>query len=97
MTDLDVTHVQSEAGMAHFAGSGPRGKICGKCIFWGYSTFIGREIINKQTGEVYTPTKYHEGCKKYFILTEKHGKKISPKLLSCKYFEDNKNYKGIDK
>ena len=82
MSDLDVTHIQSEPGMAHFSGTGPRDKKCGQCIFWGYSRLIGRD------GELYNTTKYHEGCKKYFILTEKHGHKISPTLLSCKYFED---------
>jgi len=95
MTDLDVMHVQSEPGMAHFAGTGPRGKTCGNCIFWGYSTT--RKRVNKSTGEVREVTTRREGCKNYYIITNKHGPKISPKLLSCKYFKDNDNNKDIGK
>jgi hypothetical protein len=95
LSDLAVEHVQSEPGMAHFAGTGPRDKKCGQCIFFGYSKIIRKELVNKETGEVYNVTKNHEGCKKYFILTEKHGTKISPKLLSCKYFEDKDKNKDI--
>jgi hypothetical protein len=87
LTDIAVDHIQSAAGMAHFAGSGPKGKVCGDCSFWGYSKVSKKEMTNKQTGEVYQPTRAHEGCKKFFLLTERHGPKISPYLLACKYFE----------
>jgi len=95
LTDLAVEHVQSEPGMAHFAGTGPRDKKCGQCIFWGYSKLMNKELVNKETGEVYISTKNHEGCKKYFILTYNHGPKISPKLLSCKYFEYKDKNKNV--
>jgi len=87
LTDLNATQVQSEPGMAHFAGTGPRGKTCGHCIYWGYSKEYGREKTNKETGEKYKPMKAHEGCKKYFLVTGKHGPAIKSALLSCKYFE----------
>jgi hypothetical protein len=87
LTDIKVEHIQSVPGMAHFAGTGPKGKLCGQCSFWGYSKLSKSEKINNKTGEVYHPSASHEGCKKFFILTNRHGPKIGPYLLSCKYFE----------
>ncbi len=95
LSDLDVTHVMSEAGMAHFAGTGPRDKKCGNCIFWGYKK-VKKNMVNRQTGEIYDSINHRDGCKKFYELTNKHGDKINPKLLSCKYFEDKdkNNYVG---
>ena len=77
LTDLDARQVQSEPGMAHFAGTGPRGKTCGYCIYWGYSRETGR----------FKSMKAVEACRKYFDITGKHGPPIKAALLSCKYFE----------
>jgi len=88
LTDLDTHQVQSEPGMAHFAGTGPRGKTCGHCTYWGYSKESGRGRENKETDEIYKPMKSHKGCKKYFLITGKHGPAIKAALLSCKYFEE---------
>jgi len=77
LTDLDTHQKQSEPGMAHFAGTGPRGKTCGNCVFWGYKRETGR----------FKSMKPVEACQKYFNLTGKHGPTIKAALLSCKYFE----------
>ena len=78
LTDLDTHQVQSEPGMAHFAGTGPRGKTCGHCVFWGYKRETGR----------FNSMKPVKACQQYVNLTGKHGPAIKAALLSCKYFEE---------
>jgi hypothetical protein len=87
LTDIAVEHIQSAPGMAHFAGTGPKGKTCGQCSFWGYQKLSKSDKTNNNTGEVYRTSTANDGCKKFFILTERHGPKIRPNLLACKYFE----------
>jgi hypothetical protein len=96
LSDLAVEHVQSEPGMAHFSGTGPRDKKCGLCIFWGYKK-VKTGKINRITGEIYDSITHRDGCKKFYELTNKHGNKINPKLLSCKYFEYNDENNDVGK
>jgi len=86
LTDDSVFRAQTEPGMAHFAGTGPKGKTCGNCSYWGYQK-VGKARINRE-GEEYFPTTAHEGCKKFYELTNRHGPAIEAGLLACKYFND---------
>jgi hypothetical protein len=75
LTEKTFEQAQSVPGMAHFAGTGPNGKTCGQCEFWGY--------------QVTTPEglKFQFRCKKYNELTRKHGNIITGLTLACKYWE----------
>ena len=61
---------QSIPGMAHFAGSGPKGKVCGVCEYW-----------QPEPGKLYKVChKYHE-----FMNTWSH-RSIPFHTMACKYF-----------
>jgi hypothetical protein len=60
-------------GMAHWAGTGPTGAMCGQCANFGYFDWNGRHKPN--------------GCALYFALTGVHGKHPLPEVTpACKYF-----------
>jgi len=69
------------AGMAHWAGTGPAGKICGECRFWTY----WRQIHNRSGDTV--RTEQHKGCGKYEALTGVKGPQINPQLFACRHFQ----------
>jgi hypothetical protein len=69
---------QSLAGMAHFAGSGPAGTVCGGCVFLA-DLSVGRP------GRV--RRRRHPGCRKFFQMTGKHGDALPPHTPSCRYYE----------
>jgi hypothetical protein len=75
LTGISVEHAQSVPGMAHFAGTGPNGKTCGECEFWGYQVTTPKGL------------KLQFRCKKYNELTKKNGNIIPGLTLSCKYWE----------
>lgn len=69
-------------GMAHWAGTGPRGKTCGECEFLvSISVGVGRSTR----------------CEKYQqMMNGKVGSKKIPEVTpSCKYFEPIKKKKPI--
>jgi hypothetical protein len=49
LADTDKTHAWSEPGMAHFAGTGPKGRTCGECKFFMFrtATFYGCDKYTK--------------------------------------------------
>jgi hypothetical protein len=71
--DLDRMVRRTIPGMAHWAGSGPRGKSCGQCQhFVEMSIGVGRSTR----------------CHRYETMTGQQGtKKIPVKTPACKYFE----------
>lgn len=71
-------------GMAHFAGSGPKGKSCRECIFWAHKTHDYRSKGGKYRGLIEPAT-----CNKYRQLARNEGSKIPDDAASCKYFEQN--------
>jgi hypothetical protein len=70
------------AGMAHWAGTGPAGKICGNCQHWNF----WRHIRNR-SGDI-VRTEQHKGCGKYERLTGVKGPQINPQLLACRHFQE---------
>ena len=65
-------------GMAHWAGSGPKGQICGNCI---HLTLLGgRKILHR--------------CSKYTQLMGRQGPKDIPDdTPACRHFEKPKREK----
>ena len=63
---------QSYEGMAHFAGTGPRGATCGGCIHWGNGT--GQEARER-------------GCSKFRSMTGCVSKMVPMFASACRYFE----------
>ena len=76
LTAASVEQAQTAPGMAHFAGTGPNGKTCGQCEFWGYQVQQGKLV------------KFQFRCKKYKELTTKNGSIIPGLTLACRYFEE---------
>src|ERR1700726_3719242 len=75
LTGTTVEQAQSVPGMAHFAGTGPNGKTCGQCEFWGYQVTTKKGL------------KFQFRCKKYNELMKKDGGIIPGLTLACKYWE----------
>jgi|SRR5580704_2376794 hypothetical protein len=75
LTEISMEQAQSVPGMAHFAGTGPNGKTCGQCEFWGYKVTTPKGL------------KFQFRCKKYNELTRKNGGIIPGLTLACKYWE----------
>lgn len=71
--ELEDKVARTIPGMAHWAGSGPNGRICGECAFF-YS-------VSRGVGQSFR-------CQKYYNMMDREGsKKIPPGTPSCKYFE----------
>lgn len=68
--------VDTVPGMAHFAGTGPTGKICRGCVFWQDLTDDGKWKRDR--------------CEKYRQLTQRVGEKIPAGTKACKYFESKR-------
>ena len=59
-------------GMAHFAGTGPRGKTCSMCKHRGY------------TPPDWVKISY--GCAMFFKLTQRPGPTVQPNWAACRHF-----------
>lgn len=66
---------QTFSGMAHFAGTGPHGKICKQCKLWDYDP-------------IKSPDETKARCKKYKALTNKVGNMVPRDAQACKHFEN---------
>jgi hypothetical protein len=83
--DLEQLRRRTVPGMAHFAGTGPKGKTCRECSEW---TGCGKEA------GYYAPKGAHGGlikprsCDKYRELMRGDiGEPIPPDTMACKYFD----------
>jgi hypothetical protein len=63
-------------GMAHYEGSGPRGKTCGHCLHRGYYSHDHDKRM---------------GCGKFYQLTGHNGPAVKTHWRACKYFEEAPN------
>lgn len=68
----------SYPGMAHFAGTGPKGRRCRDCAFWagGENTKASRPRVKAAP------------CAKFRHLTRAAGKPVPARAWSCKYFQE---------
>jgi hypothetical protein len=75
-------------GMAFTAGSGPPGKTCHVCIFWGK----GEEPKYFAAGGKYSAEIKPAACAKYRQLTAgTEGPPVEHWSEACKYFDPNPN------
>ncbi len=81
---IDVLARISHPGMAHFAGTGPRGSTCRECVFWAHGPHDYRAKNGKWRGLIEAAT-----CKKYRQITMQTGGKIPDDAAACKYFDQN--------
>jgi hypothetical protein len=75
---VDKLARQSFAGMAHFAGTGPRGATCKQCKLWNYDP-------------IKSPDETKARCWKYKQITNHNGGLVPSVALACKYFEPRKS------
>jgi hypothetical protein len=72
-------------GMAHWAGSDPGRRTCGKCEHYGYEYDRGDGSTRRK----------HSLCAMYFKLMHKHGERAIPENTpACHYFEKIKEKRG---
>ena len=76
---LERAELQTAAGMAHWAGSGPEGSTCGKCRFYGY------EFVKSNGDHSFK----RSACGKFYTMTRRHGGSLEDRQMGCKYFEKN--------
>lgn len=74
----------SYPGMAHFAGTGPRGKTCRECMFWEHGPHDYRSKNGKYRGLI-EPAR----CMRYRQITLQEGQKVPDEAMACKYFDQN--------
>lgn len=73
--DLAQQMVETVPGMAHFAGTGPKGATCRGCVFL------------KDLPDPNSPHFHRSRCERYFQLTGQIGGRIEGGLKACRYFE----------
>jgi hypothetical protein len=67
-------------GMAHFAGTGPRGRTCRECLSWDWRA--ERRLANGHLKEA--------RCKKFSENSQgKKGRKVPDNAEACRHFEFN--------
>jgi hypothetical protein len=66
-----VAHLNTYAGMAHFAGSGPAGKTCGECNHWFGQPLAGQAIC----------VMFKR------LMRGRAGPKVPRQASACRYFE----------
>jgi len=71
LTDVSGQQAITSPGMAHWAGTGPRGKTCGNCAY------LKTKTVAFVTGH----------CDKYRQMMRNEGPAIPARSLACKYFE----------
>jgi hypothetical protein len=77
--DVARQRYNTPPGMAHWEGSGPSGKTCRECRFWGWSTGPAR---HRENG-LLKP----QPCAKYRQFAMRGGNKVPYSAGACKYFE----------
>jgi hypothetical protein len=78
---LSAQIAKTKPGMAHWAGSGPFGRTCADCAYFGY----WRQVQNAAGNTV--ATKRYHGCGKFFALTGRHGPIVPKRTEACRYFQ----------
>ena len=75
---------KSPPGMAHWAGTGPKGKVCRQCIHY---TNEGRYSLGGKHPGWLKPGR----CTKFGAMMRKKGPTFPIRTLACKHFEENPN------
>ncbi len=71
-------------GMAHFAGTGPKGRTCRECIYWDHLPYEYRSKTGRYGGLI-KPAR----CRKYRELTREQGAPVPYHAFACRHFELN--------
>lgn len=69
-------------GMAHFAGTGPRGMTCRDCEFWFHTAYDYYSKTGKHHGLIRPAT-----CTKYRMLTGQKGALVPDNAAACRHFQ----------
>lgn len=87
MTEIPGVPSQAQVvpGMAHFAGTGPAGKHCDSCAFYGYWRKRA-ERWDDRLQQFTRRTYCYGGCEKFWKLTGSHGPAVSKSNKACKYY-----------
>lgn len=92
MTKLEGVPSTDDAipGMAHFAGSGPDGKTCGKCKFRGLVRESRRATFSEKLQDFVHKSYRTTQCQVFKRLTGEYGAAVKKDYKACKYFEPKK-------
>lgn len=79
-------HRQTVPGMAFFSATGPLGRCCEECAFYGCN-----HVVRNKAGDAVRTVFHSNRCAKFSELVGgKRGDPIPPKTEACKYFEVKK-------
>jgi len=73
--ELERAAAKTYPGMAHWAGSGPAGETCGKCLNYGDIGDDGGSRIKRNR------------CLKYYAMMDRVGGVIPAGTAACRHFE----------
>jgi hypothetical protein len=76
----------SHPGMAHFAGTGPRGMTCRQCAHWEHYKGDYHSVNGKHHGLI-KPAR----CRKYRAITNQRGAMVPDDAEACRHFEHTTN------
>ena len=93
LTDKRLTQVHDErmlcliegtpVGAAHWAGTGPEGRVCGECGRFGTENQRAARSRGKKIGM--------GRCEKYMELRGASAKRFSGHTKACRYFDDTES------
>lgn len=83
--EFDIRVAKTPAGMAFWAGTGPKGKTCRECAHYTFQGYGSDSILKKGP------------CQKYVSYRGIDTHKIPFRTAACKYFELNEKPPAIEK
>jgi len=79
--------VDTHAGQAHFAGTGPADKTCRECRFW-----FSKPYLYYSSGHMKGQTLKPVACSKYKkMMGGREGARVPHHAKACRYFEPSSN------
>lgn len=83
--ELDRQLSKTYAGMAHIAGTGPKGATCRECLYWGNRNGKQRYSGKAMGGNMLKPGP----CNRYREIMGKKGGEVPYGASACRHFERN--------
>ena len=84
---LERAEAETPHGMAHWAGSGPKGKSCRQCISWDN---CGADPGYYAAGGKHRGALKPRSCRKYQeLMAGEIGPAVPHNAAACKYFSEN--------
>lgn len=84
--EMSFKIARTPKGMAHWSGTGPRGRACYECLK-GFDFKRRSKTSKKSPGRLFAMR-----CNKFADLMGKEGPRFDPATLGCRFFEQAETY-----